>query len=43
MIGKSIVLGTNIALYLLNGDEKLATILNRIKLYVSVLIEMESL
>ena len=43
MNGKSIVLDTTIAHYLLNSDEKLATVLNRIKLYVSILIEIELL
>lgn len=43
MNGKSIVLDTNIVLYLLNGDENLATVLNGLKLYVSILTEIELL
>ena len=43
MIGNSIVLNTNIVLYLLNGDDELASILNQMQLYVSVIIEIELL
>ena len=43
MIGNSIVLDTNIALYLLNGDDELASILNQMQLYVSVITEIELL
>lgn len=43
MIGNNIVLDTNIVLYLLNGDDELATILNEMQLYVSVLTEIELL
>lgn len=43
MIGNSIVLDTNIVLYLLNGDEELASILNQMQLYVSVITEIELL
>ncbi|HAH55369.1 MAG TPA: VapC toxin family PIN domain ribonuclease [Flavobacterium sp.] len=43
MIGNSIVLDTNIVLYLLNGDDKLASILNEMQLYVSVITEIELL
>lgn len=43
MIGNSIVLDTNIVLYLLNGDDELASILNEMQLYVSVITEIELL
>jgi predicted nucleic acid-binding protein len=43
MIGNSIVLDTNIVLYLLNGNDELATILNEMQLYVSVITEIELL
>lgn len=43
MNGNSIVLDTNIALYLLNGDEKLASILDGMQLFVSVITEIELL
>lgn len=43
MNGNSIVLDTNIVLYLLNGDEKLATILDDMQLFVSVITEIELL
>ena len=43
MIGNSIVLDTNIVLYLLNGDDELASILNQMQLYVSVITEIELL
>jgi len=43
MIGNSIVLDTNIVLYLLNGDDELAVILNEMQLYVSVITEIELL
>jgi len=39
----SIVLDTNIVLYLLKGDEKLATILDNVQLFVSVITEIELL
>lgn len=43
MIGNSIVLDTNIVLYLLNGDAELASILNQMQLYVSIITEIELL
>ena len=43
MIGNSIVLDTNIVLYLRNGDDELASILNQMQLYVSVITEIELL
>lgn len=43
MIGNNIVLDTNIVLYLLNGDDELATILDQMQLYVSVITEIELL
>jgi predicted nucleic acid-binding protein len=43
MIGNSIVLDTNIVLYLLNGDDELTSILNEMQLYVSVITEIELL
>lgn len=43
MIGNSIVLDTTIVLYLLNGDDELASILNQMQLYVSVITEIELL
>jgi len=43
MIGNSIVLDTNIVLYLLNGDDELSSILNQMQLYVSVITEIELL
>ena len=43
MNGNNIVLDTNIVLYLLNGDEKLATILSDMQLFVSVITEIELL
>ena len=43
MIGNSIVLDTKIVLYLLNGDDELASILNKMQLYVSVITEIELL
>lgn len=43
MNGNSIVLDTNIVLYLLNGDDELAIILNEMQLYVSVITEIELL
>ncbi|WP_281337259.1 type II toxin-antitoxin system VapC family toxin [Flavobacterium eburneipallidum] len=43
MNGNSIVLDTNIVLYLLNGDDELVTILNQMQLYVSVITEIELL
>ena len=41
MNGNSIVLDTNIILYLLNGDEQLSSILNGMELFVSVITEIE--
>lgn len=43
MNGNDIVLDTNIILYLLNGNDELASILNQMKLYVSVITEIELL
>ena len=43
MIGNSIVLDTNIVLYLLNGDDELSSILNQMQLYVSVITEIKIL
>lgn len=43
MIGNSIVLDTNIVLYLLNGDDELASILNKMQLYISIISEIELL
>jgi predicted nucleic acid-binding protein len=43
MNGSSIVLDTNIILYLLNGDEQLSAILNGMELFVSVVTEIELL
>jgi predicted nucleic acid-binding protein len=43
MNGNSIVLDTNIILYLLNGDEKLASILDGMQLFISVISEIELL
>lgn len=43
MIGNSIVLDTNIILYLLNGDDELASILNKMQLFVSIISEIELL
>ncbi|MCB9201990.1 MAG: type II toxin-antitoxin system VapC family toxin [Flavobacteriales bacterium] len=43
MSGNSIVLDTNIILYLLNGDEYLADFLNQKELYISIISEIELL
>jgi predicted nucleic acid-binding protein len=43
MNGNSIVLDTNIILYLLNGDKELAIILNGMQLFISVITEIELL
>ncbi len=43
MNGNSIVLDTNIVLYLLNGDDELTSILNNMQLFVSVITEIELL
>jgi predicted nucleic acid-binding protein len=43
MSGNSIVLDTNIILYLLNGDDYLADFLNHKELYVSIISEIELL
>lgn len=43
MNGNSIVLDTNIVLYLLNGNDELASILNKMQLFVSVITEIELL
>jgi hypothetical protein len=43
MSGRKLFLDTNIILYLLNGDETLAELLNMKQLYVSVITEIELL
>ena len=43
MSGSKLLLDTNIALYLLGGDEVLATVLDGKELYLSVISEMELL
>jgi predicted nucleic acid-binding protein len=43
MNGNSIVLDTNIILYLLNGDEQLSSMLSGMELFVSVISEIELL
>ena len=43
MSGNKLFLDTNIILYLLNGDETLAVLLNEKQLYVSVITELELL
>lgn len=43
MNGNSVVLDTIIVLYLLNGDKELASILNGMQLFVSVITEIELL
>ena len=43
MSGNKIVLDTNVILYLLNGNQELAQILNGMELYVSVITEIELL
>jgi len=43
MSGNKLFLDTNIILYLLNGDETLAELLNEKQLYISVITELELL
>ena len=43
MNGNKLFLDTNIILYLLNGDETLASFLNNKQLYISVITELELL
>jgi len=43
MSGDKLFLDTNIILYLLNGDETLATFLNKKQLYISLITELELL
>jgi len=43
MSGRKLFLDTNIILYLLNGDETLAELLNKKQLYISVITEIELL
>lgn len=43
MSGNKLLLDTNIALYLLGGDEVLATLLDQREVFVSVISEMEML
>ncbi|MEM8900841.1 MAG: PIN domain-containing protein, partial [Bacteroidota bacterium] len=43
MIGNSILVDTNIILYLLNGDKTLETILDQKELNISVVTELELL
>ncbi len=43
MNGNKIFLDTNIILYLLNGDETLASFLNQKQLYISIITELELL
>ncbi len=43
MNGNKLFLDTNIILYLLNGDETLATMLNMKQLYISIITELELL
>ncbi len=43
MSGNSVVLDTNIVLYLLNGDRVLSEILNQKKLYLSFISQLELL
>jgi predicted nucleic acid-binding protein len=43
MNGNSIVLDTNIILYLLNGSKEISTILDGLEMYVSVISEIELL
>lgn len=43
MNGDSLVVDTNIALYLLNGDKTLATLLNERHIYISFISELELL
>ena len=43
MNGNSVILDTNIVLYLLNGDQVLSELLNRKKLYLSFISQLELL
>ena len=43
MNGSSLIIDTNIALYLLNGDQTLAELLNGLDIYVSFISELELL
>lgn len=43
MSGNKLLLDTNIALYLLGGDEVMATLLDQREVFVSVISEMEML
>jgi len=43
MNGNKLFLDTNIILYLLNGDETLAELLNNKQLYISIITELELL
>ncbi|WP_445732039.1 type II toxin-antitoxin system VapC family toxin [Mariniflexile sp.] len=43
MNGNKLFLDTNIILYLLNGDETLAELLNEKQLYISIITELELL
>jgi predicted nucleic acid-binding protein len=43
MSGNKLFLDTNVILYLLNGDDTLATFLNKKELYISVITELELL
>jgi len=43
MSGNSVVLDTNIVLYLLNGDQVLSELLNQKKLYLSFISQLELL
>lgn len=43
MSGNKLFLDTNIILYLLNGDETLANLLNNKQLYISIITELELL
>ena len=43
MNGNKLFLDTNIILYLLDGDQTLATLLNGKQLYISVITELELL
>lgn len=43
MSGNKLFLDTNVILYLLNGDQTLATLLNGKQLYISIITELELL
>ena len=43
MNGNKLFLDTNIVLYLLNGDQTLATLLNNKQVYISIITELELL